>query len=125
MERSSFLASPSTRSGDVLFSILGAAVKYGFLVKNPAEGLHVPGPKRGTRRRKLFIRPDQLAALIERFQEPYATMVYVAMYTGLRVRELIALRWGDIHGQSVTSDERYCRGDWAAPKSDASNTIAR
>jgi hypothetical protein len=23
---------------------------------------------------------------------------------------------------SITIDERYCRGDWAAPKSDASNT---
>jgi integrase len=46
----------------------------------------------------------------------------VAVYTGLRVSELIALRWSDIHGQSITIDERYCRGDWAAPKSDASNT---
>jgi integrase len=35
---------------------------------------------------------------------------------------LIALRWSDIHEQSITIDERYCRGDWAAPKSDASNT---
>jgi len=107
---------------DVLSSILGAAVKYGFLVKNPAVGLHVPAAKRGTRRRKPFIRPEQFAALIELIQEPYATMVYVAMYTGLRVSELIALRWSDIHAQSVTIDERYCRGDWAAPKSDASNT---
>jgi integrase len=49
-------------------------------------------------------------------------MVYVEVYTGLRVSELIALRWSDIHEQSITIDERYCRGDWAAPKSDASNT---
>ena len=35
---------------------------------------------------------------------------------------MIALRWGDIHEQSITIDERFCRGDWAAPKSDASNT---
>ena len=49
-------------------------------------------------------------------------MVYVAVYTGLRVSEVIGLRWSDIHEQSITIDERYCRGDWAAPKSDASNT---
>jgi integrase len=49
-------------------------------------------------------------------------MVYVAVYTGLRVSEVIGLRWSDIHDQSITIDERYCRGDWAAPKSDASNT---
>jgi integrase len=40
----------------------------------------------------------------------------------LRISELIALRWSDIHEQSITIDERFCRGDWAAPKSDASNT---
>jgi integrase len=35
---------------------------------------------------------------------------------------VIALRWSDVHEQSITIDERYCRGDWAAPKSDASST---
>ena len=107
---------------DVLSSILVSAVKYGFLVKNPAEGVHLAPAKRGTRRHKPFVRPEQFASLIELIKEPYATMVYVAVYTGLRVSELIALRWSDIHEQSITIDERYCRGDWAAPKSDASNT---
>ena len=63
--------------------------------------------------------------LVELIEEPYATMVYVAVYTGLRVSEVIGLRWSDIHEQSITIDERYCRGDWAAPKSDASNTTIR
>ncbi len=107
---------------DVLSSILGSAVKYGFLVTNPAEGLQVPPEKRGKRRHKPFVRPEQFAALVELIQEPYATMVYVAVYTGLRVSEVIGLRWGDIHERSVTIDERYCRGDWGEPKSDASNT---
>lgn len=106
---------------DVLSSILGSAVKYGFLVKNPAEGVRLAPAKRGARRHKPFIRPEQFVELIELIQEPYATMVYVAVYTGLRVSELIALRWSDIHEQSITIDERFCRGDWAAPKSEASN----
>src|ERR1700730_16079544 len=51
-------------------------------------------------------------------------MVYVAIYTGLRVSELAGLRWDDIHEDSITIDERYCRGD-RAPQSDCSNaTIA-
>ncbi len=107
---------------DVLSSILGSAVKYGYLVTNTAAGLQVPPEKRGKRRHKPFIRPEQFAALIELIVEPYATMVYVAVYTGLRVSELIGLRWGDIHEHSITIDERYCRGDWGQPKSDASNT---
>jgi integrase len=48
-------------------------------------------------------------------------MVFVAIYTGLRVSELAGLRWEDLHTDSITIDERYCRGDWGAPKSDSSN----
>ena len=52
-------------------------------------------------------------------------MMYVAIYTGLRISELAGLRWDDVHQDSITVDERFCRGDWGAPKSDASNaTIA-
>ena len=53
--------------------------------------------------------------------EPYATMMFVAVYTGMRVSELIGLRWRNVHEDSITIDERYCRGDWGAPKSEASN----
>lgn len=107
---------------DVLSSVLGSAVKYGYLVTNPAQSLQLPPEKRGKRRHKPFVRPEQFTALVELIDEPYATMVYVAVYTGLRVSELIGLRWGDIHDHSITIDERYCRGDWGQPKSDASNT---
>ena len=48
-------------------------------------------------------------------------MVYVAVYSGLRVSELIGLRWNDIGHDSLMVDERCCRGDWSAPKSEASN----
>lgn len=47
--------------------------------------------------------------------------MHTAVYTGLRVSELIGLKWGDIASNSITIDERYCRGDWGAPKSEASN----
>lgn len=52
-------------------------------------------------------------------------MTYVAIFAGLRVSELAGLRWNDVHEESITVDERYCRGDWGAPKSESSNaTIA-
>ena len=52
-------------------------------------------------------------------------MVFVAVWTGLRVSELIGLKWEDVGADSLTIDERCCRGDWDAPKSEASNaTIA-
>jgi len=38
---------------DVLSSMLGSAVKYGFLAKNPADGLHVTPEKGGTGRQAI------------------------------------------------------------------------
>jgi integrase len=105
---------------DVLSSVLSAAVRYGLLVRNPVEGLKLPRVRR-PKRSKPFITPDQFSALVELIAEPYATMVYVAVYTGLRVSELIGLRWRNVGTDSITVEERYCRGDWGPPKSEASN----
>ena len=105
---------------DVLASILTSAIRYGLLVKNPAEGVRLPRAKRG-RTSKPWITQKQFSDLLEFISEPYATMLYTAVYTGLRVSELIGLRWNDVHEDSITIDERYCRGDWGTPKSEASN----
>jgi integrase len=106
---------------DVLSSVLASAVKYEFLVRNPAENVRMPAEKRGKKRNKPYLTVQQFGQLVELIPEPYATMVYVAIYTGLRVSELAGLRWDDIHEESITIDERYCRGDWGAPKSECSN----
>ncbi len=104
----------------LLASIMNSAVRYQFIVKNPTEGLRLPPSKSG-KRVKPFISPEQFSALVEMIAEPYATMVYTAVFTGLRVSELIGLKWCDIHESAITVDERYCRGEWGAPKSEASN----
>jgi len=106
---------------DVLSSVLRSAVEYGALVKNPVDGVRLPKDSRGRRRTKPHISPEQFEQLVATIPEPYATMLFVAVYTGLRISELTALRWEDIHADSITIDERYCRGDWAAPKTEASN----
>jgi integrase len=107
---------------DVLSSILGSAVTYGLLVRNPMENVKLPPEKRGKKRIKPYITPEQFHELDNRIAEPYATMVYVAVYTGLRVSELIGLRWDDVGDDFLMVDERCCRGDWGAPKSEASNS---
>jgi len=83
--------------------------------------LRQPAERRGRKRSKPYVTPEQFDELIGLISEPYATMVYVAIYTGLRVSELAGLRWDDIGANSITIDERFCRADWGAPKSDASN----
>ena len=110
---------------DVLSSVLASAVDFGLLVKNPVEAIRMPKQRTGRRRNKPYVTPQQFAALVAMIAEPYASMIYVAAYTGLRISELCALRWRNVHGSSITIEERFCRGDWGAPKSEASNaTIA-
>jgi integrase len=105
---------------DVMSSILASSVTYGLLVKNPVVGVKLSPGKKGNRV-KPFIDPAKFCTLLALIPEPYATMVYVAVYTGLRPSELIGLKWRDIHTDAITIDERYCRGEWGVPKSEASN----
>jgi len=109
---------------DVMSSILGSAVTYSLLVKNPVEGVRLARDKTG-RRIKPFLEPRMFFALLSLVPEPYSTMIFVAVYTGLRVSELIALKWKNVHSDSISITEKCCRGECGAPKSEASNaTIA-
>lgn len=104
---------------DTLSSILRSAVDAEFLEKTPLDGLKLPRDKR-PRRAKPVLTPRQFYHLIELMPEPYATMVCVCTWAGLRASEVIGLRWRDIQPDAIVISERYCRGDWDAPKTDAS-----
>jgi len=103
---------------DVLSAVLRTAVEYGRLPTNPVEKVRLR--RRRSPGRKPFLRIPQFYTLLDAMAEPYATMVYVALFTALRVSELAGLRWRNIHAQSITVDERYSRGDFDQPKSAAS-----
>lgn len=108
---------------DVLSAVLRTAVDYGRLSTNPVEKIRLK--KRKLTKAKPFIRVEQFYSLLQLLAEPYATMVYVAVFTGLRVSEVAGLLWRNIHSNSITVEQRYSRGDWDEPKSDASKaTIA-
>jgi integrase len=108
---------------DVLSSVLGTAVDYGRLSMNPCTKIRLK--KRKLTKPKPFLRVEQFFGLLELMAEPYATMVYAAAFTALRVSELAGLLWRNVHADSITVEQRYCRGDWDEPKSEASRaTIA-
>ena len=125
MATSPLAAESRDKIRDVLASVLNSAITYRLLITNPIEGVRMPVDTRPRRRNKPNLSPEQFEQLIAAIPEPYATMVFVAIFTGLRVSELAALRWEDVHADSITIDERFCRGDFAVPKSESSNaTIA-
>jgi integrase len=94
---------------DVLSAVLRTAAEYGRLDTNPAEKVRLR--KRRLTKPKPFLRVEQFYALLALIPEPYSTMVYVALFTALRVSELAGLRWRNVHANSITIEERYCRGD--------------
>jgi integrase len=62
--------------------------------RNPMELVEVKGISK--RRKKPFIlTPEQYYALLEALPEPYRTMVVVAQCLGLRVSEILVLKWSD------------------------------
>ena len=110
---------------DVASAVLRTAVDYGRLIVNPAEKIRLKLKGRRLHKPKPFLRRAEFNNLLEAIQEPYGTMVFVAVFSALRVSELAALKWRNVGADSITIEERYCRGDWDAPKSEASQaTIA-
>jgi integrase len=91
-----------------------------LLLKNPVQGIRLPAAKCG-RRAKPYITREQFTLLVGMVAEPYATMLYTAAYTGLRPSEVIGLRRRNVLDDSIRIEERFCRGNWGAPKSEASN----
>ena len=108
---------------EVLSSALGRAVRYDLLSRNPMEAVQIPRCKVVNRKKpKPHLTPEEFQRLVGVVDEPYATMIFTAVFTGLRVSELVGLKWDDVHDESLTVDERYCRGDWSVTKTVGSST---
>jgi integrase len=106
---------------EVLSSVLGSAVRYDLLTKNPMLAVEIPRSKVVNKKRpKPHITPEEFSRLVGMVAEPYSTMIFTDVFTGLRVSELAGLRWEDVHDDALTVDERYCRGDWSITKTQGS-----
>jgi integrase len=112
---------------EVLSSVLSSAVGYELLAKNPMLSVRIPRNKVvNKKKKKPHLTPEEFEQLVNTVEEPYSTMIYVAVHSGLRVSELIGLKWEDVHdgegAEAITVDERCCRGDWSVTKTVASST---
>jgi len=104
----------------VLSGILGSAVEYGYLNVNPAHG--VKFPPQAPRKAPEILTAEAFARLLGRLREPFKTMVAVAVLTGLRVGELLALRWRavDLTLGTLQVSESVYEGKFQTPKSETS-----
>jgi len=91
--------SPKTR-GQVralMHLLFERAMLWGLieLQRNPIELVKVKDSSRRLKKPQILV-PEKFRELVAILGEPYKTMVVVAMCTGLRVSELLALRWEHI-----------------------------
>src|SRR4029079_12062352 len=104
LQRTSLAAESLDKIRDVMSAVLGAAVDFNRLVTNPVAKIRLK--KRRINKPKPFLRIAEFYALMDSLPEPYATMVYVAAFTGLRVSELAGLKWRCVGEDSITVEER-------------------
>jgi integrase len=100
----------------LLSSILETAMEYGYLQTNSARG--VKFPQKGLKEKPAIIAGEDLARLLKCLDEPYRTMVSLIAATGLRVGELLALRWSalDLDSGALAVRESVYEGKFQPPK---------
>jgi integrase len=112
---------PSTRAKHlrVLGACLQAAVYYRYAESNPVRELPPAQKPRAERKEAAYFENEELPRLFARLQdEPYRTLCLVALKTGMRQGELLALRWNDVDlEQAVVRVRRsYSGGSLGTPK---------
>ena len=71
--------------------VMQAAVDWNLLEQNPARGIRIGD--RAPKTERLYLNPKEVGRLLASLSEPCRTLVLVAVLTGMRIGEILALRW--------------------------------
>jgi integrase len=99
-----------------LSKILGAAEEWGYIAENVAQKTKLPRRQHGTEHAVLT--PVQVRNLAAVLDEPARSVTLLLVLTGLRVGELLALRWGslDLKARMLRVAETVYDGHFDRPK---------
>ena len=78
----------------VIHKALQTAVKWGLVSRNVANGVDVPRIRRNEM--QTWDEYDVARFLEAAKDSPYYVLFFIALFTGMRRSELLALRWGDV-----------------------------
>ncbi len=118
--------SPKTRGhvGALLHLLLEKAMLWDLMgvQRNPLELVKLKGTSK-RRKRPQILTPEQFQEFVSKLREPYKMMVFVAMYTGMRVSEVLALRWEhiDFEAGAMLVQQGVVNGRIGKVKTEASN----
>ena len=117
-------ATSTLRSVRATFStVLQSAVERGYLEKNPAHGIRIR--EADTKKERRFYSPAEIRRLLAVLTEPCRTVVSLGVLTGLRIGEILGLRWKRIDLPHFTLEvaENYSSGEFGSPKTKSSRRV--
>lgn len=105
-----------------LSKVMQAAVEWRFLHENPTRGCRVA--RHSLAKQRIFLDAQQVQRLCNALPEPCRSIVLVAVLTGLRIGEILALRWGrvDLLNNTIAVEESYS-GRFGPPKTQSSRRM--
>lgn len=105
---------------NLMSKVLGTAVSWNYLADNVVRGVKMP--ERSLKRPHQFLNVHEVKRLITACNEPTRTVVLLATMTGLRIGEILALRWKRINfiGETLMVAETCFKGHFGTPKTRAS-----
>ena len=77
----------------LLRQVLAAAVRYGYLDRNPVDDVR---RLKVARKNQAFLQLDQIDALVEATDQRHRALLWTLILAGLRIGEALALRWRDV-----------------------------
>jgi integrase len=105
----------------LLSKVFSTAKKWGYYSgENPAAGVELPEKK--PVREKHVLTPEQISQLSGVLGEPVRTMFLLAILTGLRIGEVLGLRWKDVDldSEQLRVEQACYRGHLGSPKTQGS-----
>jgi integrase len=99
-----------------LSKILGAAEEWGYITENLAQKTKLPRRQYGPER--VVLTAAQIRDLAALLDEPTRSIMLLLVLTGLRVGEMLALRWGniDVKARMLRVCETVYEGHFDRPK---------
>ena len=112
-----------------LSAVLQVAVERQYLEKNPVHGIRLRETEAKKERR--FYSTTQVRTLLSELPEPCRTpepcrrIVLLAVLTGMRIGEILALRWKrvDLLRGTVEVAETFSEGEFGSPKTRSSHRV--
>ena len=103
-----------------LSKVLQAAVDWNFIELNPARGIRIGD--RGPKTERLYLNSSEALRLLPALPEPCHMIVLIAVLTGMRIGEILALRWKylDLLRGVIQIRETVSEGLFGSPKTRSS-----